>query len=101
MLDSVFGLTFFLSDLCLIFRSDLLSGTGSPGGRDQKISWTRYMRTLLREEIIVLIFLRFVGQYMTNFLQVFGSGNFLILVYKYISSASPATHSQRRMNFQS
>jgi hypothetical protein len=48
----------------LICRSDLLSGTGSPGGRDQKISWTRYMRTLLREEIIVLIFLRFVGQYM-------------------------------------
>jgi hypothetical protein len=58
----------------LICRSDLLPGTGSPGGRDQKISWTRYVRTLLREEIIVLIFLRFVGQYMMNFLQEFRSG---------------------------
>jgi hypothetical protein len=65
MLNSVLASFFSERSVFLICRSDLLSGTGSPGGRDQKISWTRYVRTLLREEIIVLIFLRFVGQYGT------------------------------------
>jgi hypothetical protein len=81
--------------MSLVFRSDPLSGTGSPGGRDQKISWTRYVRTLLREEIIVLIFLRFVGQYRymmklsrsVEFLARIRIRNcFLILVYEFISS---------------
>jgi hypothetical protein len=43
-------------------RSDLLSEAGFSRAGDTRISWSRYLRSLVREEIVVLIFLRFVGE---------------------------------------
>lgn len=44
-------------------RSDLLSNLGSDRPGEQTITWSRYMKTLIREEIVVLIFLRFLAMF--------------------------------------